>query len=120
MLIRVGYEIAIKCEGQVPILFALSAHHAFDGRIIGENRVRTDGNGHLPTYRDAYGNEITRFLAPDGPTTLWSDLVVETRRKPDRQTPEAGQHAVQDLPDDVLTFLLSSRYCDSDVLADEA
>jgi transglutaminase-like putative cysteine protease len=120
MLIRLGYEIAIEAQGQVPILLALSTHASFGGRIIGEDRVQIGGARALPFYHDSYGNRITRFLAPEGAETIWSDFIVETERDPDPRLPNAMQHAVQDLPDDVLTFLLPSRYCDSDVLLDDA
>jgi transglutaminase-like putative cysteine protease len=40
--------------------------------------------------------------------------------EPDRVAIEARQHAVPDLPDDALTFLLASRYCETDRLADIA
>ena len=34
--------------------------------------------------------------------------------------PDAEQHPVEDLPDDVLVFLLGSRYCETDRLSDTA
>ena len=40
--------------------------------------------------------------------------------EPDMETPDAPQHAVEDLPDDVLVFLLGSRYCETDRLSDTA
>ena len=39
---------------------------------------------------------------------------------PDVVAPEARQHDIRDLPDDVLVFLLGSRYCDTDRLGDFA
>jgi transglutaminase-like putative cysteine protease len=120
MLIRSGYEIEVACDAPVPLILALGVHDAFPGRIIGEDRVRMGGADPLPTYLDAYGNRITRCTAPAGTTTFHSDFVVETGREPDPQLPQARQHAVEDLPDEVLTYLLASRYCDSDVLIDEA
>jgi transglutaminase-like putative cysteine protease len=34
--------------------------------------------------------------------------------------PSAWQHAVQDLPDDTLVFLLGSRYCETDLISETA
>jgi transglutaminase-like putative cysteine protease len=120
MLIRAGYEIAIRSGEPVPMLLALSTNGTLDGRIVGEDRVRAGTPHPLPTYVDTYGNRITRYVAPADVQTLWSDFVVEIGRAADPQSPDARQHAVQDLPDEVLTYLMSSRYCDSDVLADDA
>ena len=37
-----------------------------------------------------------------------------------RVVPSARQHAVQDLPDEALVFLLGSRYCETDRLSETA
>ncbi|NND20905.1 MAG: transglutaminase family protein, partial [Silicimonas sp.] len=63
---------------------------------------------------------FTRILAPTGSTKLWSDCVVELDGDPDPQAPSAEQHAIAELPNDVLTFLMASRYCDSDNLVKDA
>ena len=41
-------------------------------------------------------------------------------RSPDPQSPGAVQHVVEELPDDVLVYLLGSRYCETDRLSDTA
>jgi transglutaminase-like putative cysteine protease len=46
--------------------------------------------------------------------------VVELEGNPDPQSPSARQHAIPDLPDEVLQYLIPSRYCDSDILTQEA
>ncbi len=65
-------------------------------------------------YLDLYGNRCGRMLAPAGRVTLSDEIVVVTSGLPDPQALEAAQHPVQDLPDDVLHYLLASRYCEVD------
>ena len=120
MLIRFGFEIEIQCQDPVPMLLALSAHTELEGRLIGFDFVRAPEETNASTYIDRFGNWFTRLLAPPGSTTLWSDCVVELDGSPDPQSPFAEQHPIADLPNDVLTFLLASRYCDSDNLVNEA
>ena len=48
---------------------------------------------------------------------IWSDCAIEVSGDPDEVAPGAVQHAVEALPDEVLQFLLPSRYCDSDKLS---
>ena len=48
------------------------------------------------------------------------DILVRDSGVPDPVVPDAEQHPVADLPDDVLVFLLGSRYCDTDRLSDTA
>lgn len=120
MLIRFGFEIDIECPEPVPMLLALSTHTELQGRLIGMDFVRTPEASKAWSYVDRFGNRFTRILAPTGSTKLWSDCVVEIDGHPDPQSPSAEQHAIAELPNDVLTFLMASRYCDSDNLVKEA
>ena len=45
---------------------------------------------------------------------LRNDATVEDSGLPDVQVPDAHQHAVEELPHEVLVFLLASRYCEVD------
>ncbi|MEL6243064.1 MAG: transglutaminase family protein [Pseudomonadota bacterium] len=120
MLIRFGFEIEIQCPEPVPMLLALTTHTELEGRLVGLDFVRTPEESNAWAYVDRFGNRFTRLLAPFGSTTLWSDCVVELDGTPDPQVPSARQHAIAELPNDVLTFLMASRYCDSDNLMKDA
>ena len=117
MFVRFGYEIVISSGGPVPMLAALNVHSATTGRMIGHDAVRTDPEVATHEYLDRFANRITRVTAPGGSLRLWSDCIVEMDRDYDAYAPEAEQHDVADLPDDVLQFLMPSRYCDSDNLS---
>ncbi len=120
MLIRFGFEIDVECSTPVPMLLALSIHSELEGRLIGEDYVRAPAECASRTYVDRFGNQVTRLVAPSGSTKMWSDCVVEFDGQRDVQMPSATQHAISDLPDEVLTFLMASRYCDSDNLTKQA
>ncbi len=120
MLIRFGFEIEIQCTDPLPMLLALSTHTELEGRLIGLDFVRTSEDGNAWTYVDRFGNRFTRLLAQGGSTNLWSDCVVELDGAPDPQVPSAQQHSIAELPNDILTFLMPSRYCDSDNLVKDA
>ena len=70
-------------------------------------------------YRDAFGNNCTRLILPPGMTTLSCDFVIEDDGRPDSQD-HADQQPVEELPAEILTYLLGSRYCDTDRLTSEA
>ena len=57
---------------------------------------------------------------PPGGVTFWDDLIVEDPGTPDPADSGAIQHPIEDLPDEVLPFLLASRYCEVDLLSDIA
>jgi transglutaminase-like putative cysteine protease len=51
---------------------------------------------------------------------LRSNGVVRDSAQTDVLTPSAQQHLLQDLPEETLVFLLGSRYCETDLLSNEA
>jgi len=61
------------------------------------------------TYADGFGNICTRLVAPPGLITLSNRFVIRDSGKPDILPVKAKQAQVQDLPDDVLVYLLGSR-----------
>jgi transglutaminase-like putative cysteine protease len=74
----------------------------------------------LQEFSDAFGNRCGRLVAPPGKLRLWNDTVVEDTGAPDVVRPDARQHPVEELPPEVLPYLLGSRYCEVDRLSDAA
>jgi transglutaminase-like putative cysteine protease len=70
-------------------------------------------------YVDSYGNLCQRLTAAAGRFVVEASAEVETAEAIDVQ-PQAPFTPVQELPDNVLQFLLPSRYCQSDLLGDLA
>ncbi len=68
-------------------------------------------------YRDLFGNACRRLIAPAGDLTLKSDAVLEVSDLPEVYQVDAEQHAVADLPDACLGYLVASRYCETDTLS---
>lgn len=65
-------------------------------------------------YLDVFGNRCTRFVAPAGYLWLSGSNVVEADARGDHLYPGARQAAIDELPSDVLQYLLPSRYCQVD------
>ena len=72
------------------------------------------------TFRDGFGNRCRRLLLPAGQATFTYDAIVTNTAGFDALEPDAVQHDPSQLPDDTLSYLLPSRYCPSDDLADTA
>lgn len=64
-------------------------------------------------YTDGYGNLCQRLIAPPGSFSIHTAAEVMTADQVDH-APGAPFVEVQELPDDVLSYLLPSRYCESD------
>ena len=64
-------------------------------------------------FTDDYGNLCQRLVAPPGEFTVYTSAKVMTADRLD-QAPGAPFVEIQNLPHDVLSYLLPSRYCESD------
>ncbi len=124
MLIRNQFAIEFDMPREAAMIGLLRLHPSLDGRRRGEERLLAEhvdgGLGQaleVDEYMDGFGNRCSRFLTPAGHLRLTGSSVVETAAAPDEIATEARQHAVEDLPTEVLQFLLASRYCEVDAMS---
>jgi transglutaminase-like putative cysteine protease len=114
LLIRVGYEIGFVLSQPTPMLMMLYVHPSRAPSIREPERLEVEPNVSISEYIDSFGNRCGRLFAPPGSFVLRNDAIVEDDGQTDPQGWDAPQHEVRDLPDDVLQFLLPSRYCEVD------
>ena len=120
MLIRIGYEIGFEVPAPAPMVLVLGTRPEWDDKVKRPGQLRVEPEVPVEHYADSFGNRCARLIAPKGRITFWDDAVVEDSGQPDEQAPDAIQHRVEDLPSDVLMYLLASRYCEVDQLSDIA
>ena len=114
MYIRVGFEIAFTFPEPTSLVLMLSLHPSRATSIKSTEQLRVEPRVPISHYLDIYGNRCSRVLVPAGLATFYNDAIVEDDGKPDVLGWGAIQHRPQDLPNDVLLFLLASRYCEVD------
>jgi transglutaminase-like putative cysteine protease len=117
MRIHTGFEITYDCPAPVPMLLTLSVHSSRRGDLETPDWLRTDPMLNVRQWIDGFGNICSRILAPEGRTTLSADFIIRDTGLGDDYAPEARQLPVDELPDEVLIFLLGSRYCETDRLS---
>jgi transglutaminase-like putative cysteine protease len=120
MQIRLGYELVYDCPQPTPMVLMLTVHHTRAADLAAPDQLAADPPIAVHGYRDGFGNWCSRIVVPAGRTRLFASGVVNDTGEPDIAAPDAPQHAIEDLPDDALVFLLGSRYCETDRLADIA
>ena len=120
MLIRVGCRLQLHLPQPTPLIAMLSVHHTRYGDVVRADDLVSSPDVPFHGYRDGFGNWCTRMVAPAGEFVLSTDGVFRDSGQPDPVVPTARQHAVPDLPDETLVFLLGSRYCDTDLVSEEA
>jgi transglutaminase-like putative cysteine protease len=117
MLIRLGYEIAIECSESTPVISLLEVHKDRQADIKRQTRVLTSPSVPTKLYHDLHGNACRRFTAPAGGFRILYDAVIEDSGETDEVNTLAREVPVADLPDEVLFYLLGSRYCETDHLS---
>jgi len=120
MRIRCGYAIRYDCPAPSPMMLMLSIRPERETDLLTPQVITTAPEIPLRHYLDAFGNVCTRLLAPVGSITFRANFLIHDSGDPDPDMLDQPQHAVDDLPDDVLVYLLGSRYCDVERLTDLA
>jgi transglutaminase-like putative cysteine protease len=120
LLIRCGYDIAFACTADTPLLLMLHVRPERHGDLQTPENFAVTPAVPFRDYRDGFGNVCTRLVAPAGTTRFTADFLIRDSGLPDVVPEGAPQAPVDELPDDVIVFLMGSRYCDTDRLSDLA
>jgi transglutaminase-like putative cysteine protease len=123
MLILSEFNIEFTLPAPTPMVALLHLHPSLLPRLRSGNDLLVESlgvpfppNTVIPTvdYIDSFGNRCARFVAPAGHLRLLGSNIIEADPFPDILYPDAQQIPIEDLPSEVLQFLLPSRYCEVD------
>ncbi|MDQ6622798.1 MAG: transglutaminase family protein [Verrucomicrobiota bacterium] len=120
MKIHCGYEISYRCPAVTPMVLLLRVRPEREGDLLTPDLMRVEPEIPLRTFRDGFGNIATRLLAPEGELHLHADFTIADHGRPDEETRDLPLHAVDDLPNETLAYLLGSRYCEVEPLSELA
>jgi transglutaminase-like putative cysteine protease len=120
MRIRLGYDIQFEVPVSAPVVAMLNVHPSRAGCLLEPDRLRIEPDVKQEQYTDTFGNLCCRFTAPAGPIRLWNSTLIEDSGNVDPHDYAAREIPVADLPPETLQFLLSSRYCEVDLLSNTA
>jgi transglutaminase-like putative cysteine protease len=118
--IRFGYEMAFLIPQQTPMVFALHCQPQGSQRLLKPDFMCMEPALALSYYRDVFGNLCTPVEAPAGLLRVSADGIVDDSGAPEHANWAAEEHAVRNLPPETLQYLLASRYCESDLMLNEA
>ena len=120
MLIRLGYDITFENPSCVPVVALLNVHPSREKDLIEPDVLRIEPEVKVDEYMDSFGNRCSRFLAPQGAVRLWNSTLIKDSGAVDPQNLGAREVPVNGLPTEILQYLLSSRYCEVDLLSNTA
>ncbi len=120
MQIRTGFELVYHLPQPTPIILLVNIHFSRSSDVIVPDRLVTEPAMLIAGYRDGFGNWCNRGIAPAGRLRLTTDCLIRDDGQPDCVDINAWQDSVENLPEDVLVYLLGSRYCETDCLTETA
>ena len=110
MLIRIGYDLIYEFSSPTAMTLLLYVHPERARDLVEPERLIVEPEIPIEDYFDVFGNRAARFVSPVGQVRLHSQSIIRDDGLVDAQNPAAQQVPVQDLPPDVMQFLLPSRY----------
>jgi transglutaminase-like putative cysteine protease len=120
MRIHVGCELEFALPQTTPMIVMLNVHFSRVSDLERPDHLIATPSVFIDGYRDSFGNWCNRLVAPAGSFSLRTDTIVRDPGRPDPSELDAVQHQIQALPSETIMFLIGSRYCETDRLADEA
>jgi transglutaminase-like putative cysteine protease len=116
MQIRAGCELIYECPQPTPMVLMLNIHFTRVSDLVMPDHLVIAPTVPISAYRDSFGNWCSRIVAPPGETRITIDALINDSGLPDIVAPDARQTPVELLPEEVLIFLLGSRYCEIEQL----
>jgi transglutaminase-like putative cysteine protease len=114
--IRAGFNLAFDCDADTSFIFMVHVRPERHHDLIEPEKLTLSPQVPFDTYIDGFGNICTRLIASPGRISLWNRFLISVSGMPERLPLFERQHPIGELPNDVLVFLLGSRYCDTQKL----
>jgi transglutaminase-like putative cysteine protease len=120
MLIKGGFNLAFACAAPTPLILTVRVRPERGGDFVQPELITFYPDIPRSDYVDGFGNICTRLTAPPGRLSIWNRFIIADSGLRERLPVDAHQHNVAELPHNTLRYLLGSRYCDTQVLMQQA
>jgi transglutaminase-like putative cysteine protease len=114
MLIKIGFDIALRFNVATSILYQLRIHPSRLADLLAPENFRIHPNLPAEDFLDVFGNQSGRVSASPGLIRFTNDAVIRSSDDLDELPPDLPQQDIRDLPVDTLPYLMASRYCETD------
>jgi transglutaminase-like putative cysteine protease len=114
MILNAGCTMTVEATGESAVVLMLRPQSGL-GQDVKTSQVSIEPHVEIREVTDAFGNRLQRTVLASGQSVITSTCTVETADAIDVNL-QAKFTLVQDLPDNVIQYLLPSRYCESDKL----
>ena len=115
--LAVGCEFHVHAPAPTSAVLQVAPHESADSTL---DAASWDTAAAHHQYIDRYGNRCERFELPEGLSHIVYRAQVSLTDHPDVVHLDAVEHAPADLPDELLHWVMPSRFCQPDELGAEA
>jgi transglutaminase-like putative cysteine protease len=118
MYIRIGYDFQFDLSGITHMVLMLQTHPERAHLLQRPQRLHVEPESaaqvQVHEFLDTFGNRSARLLAPAGKLRIWYDNVIWDSGNKEPAIEGLRLHPVDELGDDLIRFLMGSRYCEVD------
>lgn len=118
MILNAGCQFDVTTDAGCPLVLMLRPVSGLSQSVL-TSAVEVGPGIEIREAVDLYGNHCQRLMLPAGSHAVVTSCQVDVSEHIDVDS-EAGFTSVDDLPAEVLGYLLPSRYCQSDLLLERA
>src|SRR4029079_15179906 len=109
MYIRIGYEFQFDLPSAAHMVLMLHTHPEKAHLLQRPERIHIEPLGlRVDAFTDAFGNRCSRVMVPAGKLHVWAYNVIWDSGEREPRIDGLNRHAVDELPNDVLPYLLGS------------
>src|SRR5580658_7314501 len=114
MRISIGHELTFQLAAPTPMILMLFVRPERGGDLETPEVLLTDPVIPVNIFLDSFDNKCGRIVAPPGIFRVYYKNICRDSGHHEPRGLHAAQHDVNDLPPDILRFLIASRYCEVD------
>jgi transglutaminase-like putative cysteine protease len=120
LTVRVGCNLVYEVTGTASLLLNVQPRPNRDHAVVFE-ALSIGHNLPARQFTDSHGNAVRRVILAPGMNSIRHDAIVAVTSQPDNcGLPPVTPETPAELPPELLRYILPSRYCDSDKLANFA
>jgi hypothetical protein len=112
MKLKASTDFAYYIKYPTPIITILRPRTDLEQRVLADE-MRISPHVDILQYFDMFGNACQRMIWQQGEVKIHTETIVEVQSEVDKNQ-TADYILVENLPSEVIQFLLPSRYCLSD------
>jgi len=120
ILIKGGFSLAFESTAPTPMILMCHVRPERQERFIRAETFTLYPDVPHSFYIDSFGNKCTRLVTLPGKLSIWNRFVIADSGVPEQLPYNAYQHDIADLPEETLLYLMGSRYCDTQLLMQQA